>query len=340
MTTAELNPSLCPEKILAFPPSPERARLLYNRIKTRLADSFHQIAAASSSVIEIDETRLVAFLESVAQAKKISPRYFAIYHEMLVAADGDDLDTVSRLFVELTTADSTDDAVPSRNLTDEHLGPGNAARYKRWADMDPENPLSLIALSPAEYQRMATGAREAFLLMDAGAPEVSGEIRALLAEVVFASGEADDKLIFHGISSFYLWGTVFLNAQGHKTALEVAQTLAHESSHMHLFAAALDSPLVENPDEERYASPLRLDARPMDGIYHAAYVSARMHYVLTRLLASGFLSPAQIEEATKAQANHAKSFREGHQVVAAHGNLTDLGRALLANAHSYMQPHL
>jgi hypothetical protein len=340
MTTTELNPALSSERVLAFPPDPERARLLYDRIKTRLADSFRQIAAASSSVIEIDETRLAAFLDSVAQAKKISPRYFAVYHEMLVAADEDDPDSVSHLFAELTTADSTDDAVPSRNLTDEHLGPGNAARYKRWADMDPENPLSLIALSPAEYDRLASAAREALFLMDAGAPEVSGEIRSLLAEVVFASGEADDKLIFHGISSFYLWGTVFLNAQGHKTALEVAQTLAHESSHMHLFAAALDSPLVENPDEERYTSPLRLDARPMDGIYHAAYVSARMHYVLSRLLVSNVLSPTQIEDANAACANHVKSFRSGHQVVAAHGNLTDLGRALLSQAHAYMQPHL
>jgi hypothetical protein len=340
MTTTELNPTLSSEKVLAFPPDPERARLLYARIKSRLADSFRQIAAASSSVIEIDETLLAAFLDSLSSAKKISPRYFAIYHEMLVAADEDDLDTVSRLFAELTTADSTDDAVPSRNITDEHLGPGNAARYKRWADMDPENPLNLIALTPADYDRMAAAAREAFFLMDAGAPEVSGEIRSLLAEVVFASGEADDKLIFHGISSFYLWGTVFLNAQGHKTALEVAQTLAHESSHMHLFAAALDSPLVENPDEERYASPLRLDARPMDGIYHAAYVSARMHYVLSRLLASGVLSPAQTEEANAACANHIRSFRSGYDVVVAHGNLTPLGQSLLANAHSYMQPHL
>jgi HEXXH motif-containing protein len=176
--------------------------------------------------------------------------------------------------------------------------------------------------------------------MDAGAPDVSSEIRSLLAEVVFARGGDSGNLIFHGISSFYLWGTVLLNAEGHKTALEIAQTLAHETSHMHLFAAALDCPLVRNPENERYHSPLRVDPRPMDGIYHATYVTARMHYVLSRLLASGILSPAQIEEATVACANHVKAFREGYAEVSSHGSLTELGQGLLSSAHDYMRPYL
>jgi hypothetical protein len=346
MSTTELNPTmteaalLSADKALAFPPDPERGRVLYDRIKERLAVSFREIAAASSSVIEIDKMRLTGFLESVTRAKKISPRFFAIYHEMLVAVDEDEIDTVARLFTELVNADDPSDSVSSYNLTDEHLGPGNGARYKRWADMDPDCPLNLVPLTSAEYDRIAATTREAFALMNSGAPEVSGEIRSLLAEVVFASGAAGEKVVFHGISSFYLWGTVLLNAEGHKTTLEVVQTLAHESSHMHLFAAALDSPLVENPDEERFHSPLRLDPRPMDGIYHATYVSARMHYVLSRLLSSGVLSPALVEEASKALVAHVKAYREGYDVVCAHGNLTELGQGLLSLAHDYMLPHL
>jgi hypothetical protein len=346
MSTTELNPTMTEaallslEKVLAFPPDPERGRLLYDRIKERLAVSFREIAAASSSVVIIDESRLAGFLDSIARAQKISPRFFAIYHEMLVAVDEDNIDAIPQLFAELLDADSHGDSVPSYNLTDEHLGPGNGARYKRWADMDPDCPLNLVPLTSAEYDRIAATTREAFSLMNAGAPEVSGEIRSLLAEVVFASGAAGDKLVFHGISSFYLWGTILLNAEGHKTALEVVQTLAHESSHMHLFAAALDSPLVENSEDDRYHSPLRLDPRPMDGIYHATYVTARMHYVLSRLLASGTLSPALIEETNKALAGHVKSYCEGYEVVSSHGQLTDLGQGLLSRAHAYMLPHL
>ena len=53
-----------------------------------------------------------------------------------------------------------------RNLSDVDLGAGNAI------------------------------AREAFALLDAGAPEVSGEIRSLLEEVVFANGDADERSLF------------------------------------------------------------------------------------------------------------------------------------------------
>ena len=331
---------LTSQQLLSFPPDPNRGRALYDRIKERRGESVRQIAGASSAVAQIDESQLTAFLDSVSRSRKVSPRFFAIYHEILVAVDEDDVDSVSRLFGELVEADSHEDSVPSYNLTDEHLGRGNAARYRRWADMDPENPLNLVALSDAEYARIAATKGEAFTLMDAGAPEVSGEIRSLLAEVVFAGGSPDEKFTFHGISSFFLWGTVLINAEGHKTALELVQTLAHESSHMHLFAVALDSPLVHNSEEERYHSPLRTDPRPMDGIYHATYVTARMHYVLSRLLASGVLSPAQVEEAKIACANHVKSYREGYEVVCSKGNLSELGQGLLHTANQYMHPYL
>jgi hypothetical protein len=345
VSTAEFTPitevfPVANEQLLYFHPEPERGRFLYLRVKERLAHSFRQIADASSSVAEIDETHLSAFLDSVSRSRKVSPRFFAIYHEMLVAVDQDDIDSLSSLFAELVAPDSPSDGVPSYNLTDEDLGLGNAARYQRWADLDPKNPLSLVPLSSSEYVRIAATASDAFALMDAGAPEVSGELRSLLAEVVFAGGAIGDKLMFHGISSFYLWGTILINAESHKTPLELVQTLAHESSHMHLFAVALDSPLVNNPEEERYQSPLRIDPRPMDGIYHATYVTARMHYVLSRLLASGVLSPAQAEEAKASSANHVKSYREGYDVVSSHGDLTELGQALLRSANDYMQPHL
>lgn len=109
---------------------------------------------------------------------------------------------------------------------------------------------------------------------------------------------------------------------------------------MHLFGVALDSPLVLNDDDQRYKSPLRLDPRAMDGIYHATYVSARMHYALARLLGAGVLSSAQVAEAEAACAAHVKSFREGLTTVEAEGNLSELGRDLMAQAKAYMSSYL
>ena len=76
---------------------------------------------------------------------------------------------------------------------------------------------------------------------------------------------------------------------GRTTVLDTAQALAHESGHNLLFGFCASESLVENADEELFASPLRADPRPMDGVFHATYVVARMHQTLTRLLEANVL---------------------------------------------------
>lgn len=328
------------ERLVAFPPDPERGSVLYANVKRRLAETFRQLAEASRPVVEIDESRFAAFLDQFERERHVSPRYFAMYFDILDAIARDDIDSVRASFSALSEIGSPSSDFAWRNLSDDDLGSGNGALYKRWADADPESKLHLTSLTPEEFGRISMIAREAVALLDAGAPEISGEIRSLLEEVVFANGDAEEKVTFHGISSFCLWGAIVMNAEGHKTALEVLQTLAHESSHMHLFGVALDSPLVLNSDDELHKSPLRVDPRPMDGVYHAVYVSARMHYAVTRILASGVLQPVQAEEAKLAQMGHVKSFREGLATVRAEGRLTELGGSLMAAAESYMEPYL
>ena len=60
--------------------------------------------------------------------------------------------------------------------------------------------------------------------------------------------------------------------------------LIHEYSHNLLFGIARNEPLVFNDPEERDESPLRQDLRPMDGIYHALFVSAREALAMRAIL--------------------------------------------------------
>ncbi|MBL6431916.1 MAG: hypothetical protein HPM95_15385 [Alphaproteobacteria bacterium] len=59
----------------------------------------------------------------------------------------------------------------------------------------------------------------------------------------------------------------------------------HEAAHGTLFAMSPVEFYVFNPENERYSSPLRLDPRPLDGIYHATFVLARMHIAMRELVA-------------------------------------------------------
>jgi HEXXH motif-containing protein len=177
----------------------------------------------------------------------------------------------------------------------------------------------------------------AFALLDAGFPGMAAEIRILLREIVVAAGPEDPKaLTFDGASSFMLWGAILLNARGQKTVLDTAQALAHESGHNLLFGLSANGPLVDNPDDELFSSPLRKDPRPMDGVFHATYVVARMHQTLSRLLESSVLDGEQVAAAEADLAIHRRNFDAGDQVVREGGRLTNAGREAIGAARDYM----
>jgi HEXXH motif-containing protein len=189
------------------------------------------------------------------------------------------------------------------------------------------------ALMAGYRQRLAA----AFELLDEGFPQMAAEIRALLREIVVAAGPQDPKAItFDGASSYMMWGAVLLNARGQKDVLDTAQALAHESGHNLLFGFSSSGPLVENSDDELFGSPLRRDPRPMDGVFHATYVIARMHQTLSRLLESAVLDADQAELAKRDLALHRKNFEAGDLVIHQGGRLTEVGHQAIESAREYM----
>ena len=74
----------------------------------------------------------------------------------------------------------------------------------------------------------------------------------------------------------------------------------------------------------------------MDGVYHAAFVSARMHWAMSRLIASGLLSDEEMALAVTARDDDRRNFEKGYATVSAHGQLTRTGRLALDAARTYM----
>jgi HEXXH motif-containing protein len=137
-----------------------------------------------------------------------------------------------------------------------------------------------------------------------------------------------------------LFGAILLNVNGHETVLQMIEALIHESSHNLLFGLCADGPMIDNLESERYDSPLRFDPRPMDGIVHATYVLARMYQGIRRLLDSGCLNRAQIEEARAMLAASASKYGEGWCTVSRHAQLTPLGERVMQAAHDYMTHYM
>lgn len=303
-------------------------------MRLRLAESLAYIWSQASGRLDLPEDRFQKFLIGL-ERHPVPPLAFSLYCETVFAIEEDDLAQATRLLHELmgmpvpSGLDVLDLADPRHDES--------ARRYASFVDAGAGIDFEIFPPSP----KAAAGCREqiqgAFDLMDAGDPALAAEIRALLREIVLAAGAEDPKaLTFDGASASMLWGAIIINANRRDGTLGMAQMLAHESAHNLIFGLCAEGPLVENSPEELYRSPLRVDPRPMIGIYHATYVTARMHRVVQRLLASGVLSAPLPEKARKELAENRRLFDQGITVVREHAKLTPLGEAIIRGAEQYM----
>lgn len=313
-----------------FEPSADRGHDLDRRMRYRLADTLDYVFAEVGEELAIDANSHRGLTKGIRSGPQ-SPHIFGAYYDLVIALERDQVELARGLAREMLARAA---GGPLLVAPIDDRSDSEEERYRRLllAGTDYAVPPGSTLMAECRERLDA-----AFALLDAGFPEMAAEVRALLREIVVAAGPEDPKAItFDGASCYMLWGAILLNARGQKTVLDTAQALAHESGHNLLFGFSASGPLVENPDDELFSSPLRRDPRPMDGVFHATYVVARMHQTLSRLLESGVLDDAQSEAAQTDLALHRRNFELGDEVVRQGGRLTATGRAAIDAARDYM----
>ncbi len=160
----------------------------------------------------------------------------------------------------------------------------------------PAGALQLVAPSQEAAQRSHLLIRDSLKILRASSAEAFSEIEGFRPLFVLASVSTLSKGTFGGYSSSIAWGSIALNVD-RTTLASVLVQIIHEMAHQVLFALSAHIPLVYNHPQELYASPLRRDRRPMDGVVHACYVSARVYEVLKQIMAAPcFDSLAPVEQ--------------------------------------------
>jgi hypothetical protein len=323
------------ENLHAFAPSAERVLFLDQRMRSRLADSLRYILTQGDGFLAIPQDRFQTFLRDL-EARPVSPLAFSFYNDAVLAIEEDDLETASGLLTELTRLPPRTSGLEILELADPNQD-AIGARYARFLNDDPSMKFEIFPPAPQVAANCRAQIADAFALLDAGDPELAAELRALLREIILAAGSKDPKaMTFDGASSFMLWGAIIINADRGDGAIGMVQMLAHESAHNLLFGFSADGALVENSPEELFSSPLRKDPRPMDGIYHATFVTARMYRVVQQLLDHGVLDAAAKEKAKKDLADNARLFQQGIETVQKFGKLSPLGQSVMRGASDYM----
>jgi len=181
----------------------------------------------------------------------------------------------------------------------------------------------LVELQPDGFDML----REAVQLLKNAWPEALDELQIVVSNVLFF--DFPGMLGFSGVAYH---GGIFLQVDDLADPAKLAENILHEGSHVRLNAAMANVRYLLSDDDERRASPLRDDPRPMFGIFHQMFVLGRMIHFYNRLRDRlGVDHPRrrvvglQFVEAHRTVCTHARLTRDG---VA----LTDALSTLLAEA--------
>lgn len=313
----------------------ERAERIDLRMHRDLAASMRHIQEASRGRIDFDVSRLDRLIDRLDDGEKFPPAVFADYFDLVEEIDAGFIDQARVRFESLANAAPAEAGLAIMPLREESMG-DLSERYARMMNDEPDLDISFIEPQRDEAAAFSQRLDQGLALLDQAIPELAGEFRAIIRQIVICGSDPAKQFQFDGGSHSRLWGALFLNARFHPDAVAVAEVLAHESAHSLLFGFCIDEGLVRNDGSQRFASPLRTDLRPMEGIYHATFVSARMHWAMSRLEACDSLDGDVRRRAGDAARADRDNFFAGAGVIEAHGDLTATGAALMAGARDYM----
>ena len=210
----------------------------------------------------------------------------------------------------------------------------------RWWDIEPDNAMALTGVSDAQLDTARRLIALAYECLSQAVPEMHEETTAIVKEIVVSRQEDTRLHEFAGATSFALWGAILVNCEAHAGWPQYFKTIVHEAAHNLLFALARSEPLVSDDPHELRHSPLRRQDRPMDGIYHAAFVSARESLALDRLLSwqeqAGELSEEEAETLEDFLEGSVIAFWDCAEAVRGEGHLTPLGETILSECEAFM----
>jgi HEXXH motif-containing protein len=255
---------------------------------------------------------------------------------MVAEVQAGNADAVQKLAARLLTLGGVPHGLGIHPADPGETGARPIAFFSRFVDLEEDNRMDLGAPDPAKLPAAIAQIEEALALIARNDPGLDAELRAFIVDLALVS-QADGHLFTtSAVSCFQNWGCLVFNPTPQRDALDVVEVLAHEATHLQLFALALDEALLTNAPEERYYSPLRDALRTMDGVFHATIVAGRVARALLRQ-AHATDEPAEMRATAFERATRStRQFDEGVAIVEAHARLTPLGRRVLDDSKAAM----
>ncbi len=304
-------------------------------IVLRLAESLGHIA--QSGVLKNNDLQdtLTSLGGSLENGARLHPEGFACYFAMLRALNDNQLSAAQTAAQAMATYELPGKVVPTiRPLHDTFFLPEQAQQMRAHFASDSLLSRQINPVPTASVELFQDRLKEALELLANLAPYSHATFTNITTEIIPVIGQSHNGMTFDGCSSVERWGAILINMQLDRTALVLAETLVHESCHSLLFDLANDSYLTLNPADELYQSPLRIDPRPIDGIYHAVFVLSHMYRFLAEVAQNPETPNDMRQEANTLMFTRQQAFNDGYGVLSDHAQLTPAGQEILNSARA------
>lgn len=329
----------------AFFPSRQNGITARRRIKDRLAESIGHVLEQCRGKVPFDEASGAGLLDVLKSDRAVRPEIFSGYfHAVRAIMEPEDEPWEARQ-TRIEAALNALLAGPFVAESGVSVRPLSSAYFDSEAERElRDNFVSeslldeqIVTVDDATASDLSQTVENALTLIREHAPETFSEFEHCVSEIVPANGRnSADGMEFGGCSSLERWGSILINSSAQRTTVVLCESIIHEGAHNVLFGTSPVEFHIRNGPDELRKSPLRVDPRPLDGIYHATFVLARMCYGMREFAASPTLDPALRAEARKRADEALKLFWDGYAVLDEHADYTDDGRAIMTAAHEYM----
>jgi hypothetical protein len=327
-------------EIKLFSPSQESGIALRESLNRDFALSFEHVFEACGEHFEIPERQIAALLSRIRTGSRETPYIFSLHFKLLEAIRDARLDDAQALISRILSVDPADPGILVTGLgPHEFPWDGEIVAGYFVAESDSAFRYAAPAVDALPLRKAQLDA--ALDLIRHAAPGLAAELEEVITTIILArrysieDGSEPDEPFF-GASALRAFGAIFSQAEPDHSVVHCAASLIHEEAHTALFALSPMEGVVTNADGERYSSPLREDPRPLEGIFHATFVLARIVYGMEAMRSSGRLSSREQAVAAEIVETSRPRFFDGLATLRRHATLTARGRVALEDAETYM----
>ncbi|MCW3127770.1 MAG: hypothetical protein JWO03_3428 [Bacteroidetes bacterium] len=300
-------------------PAGDNAEILFFEYRKLVLLNMLGYLKSIQNALDIDISFIINKYEILDPRKKFSPALFELFSKLpIVAKQGAVpaiIDVLHRLNC-LTEHDIFDaqcrvSTILTENWETEFV-------YKLRNEDIPSKSGSKILILPiltpniSTYSEMLSDLKDEIAAVDSG---FNSEISAFVTRLKMFNGRA-----LKASTSASVFGAIYLNTppQDENAQAYFADHIIHETSHLCLDILLAFDRLILNDESEKFEAPIRIDPRPMFGIFHATFVLSRMIRLFQKI-ANNRTEYLDRLELFKAQ------FDKGIDTIEKHARLTENG---------------